>query len=91
MARPLIRSFIDGLLKENRGYDFVCQIYETMINKWTEREAIKFDILKKFNSPEEFKKEHQLFHKDLVVYLYRNPQKNAIKFHHYPHPGCRLL
>lgn len=39
MARPVLLSYIDDLIDENREYTTETDIYETLIGKWLEREV----------------------------------------------------
>jgi sulfatase modifying factor 1 len=41
MTRPMLLSYIDFLCEENRAFETQHDIYETLIQKWLEREAAK--------------------------------------------------
>ena len=42
MVRPLLLSYIDYLVDDNKQFTTTYEIYETLINKWIEREAKKW-------------------------------------------------
>jgi len=75
MVRPMLLSYIDDLIDTKQNYECSFQIYETLIDKWIEREAQKV----KFNPIEQgkFKEDLYKFSKLIAVYMYENKEKNA--------------
>jgi uncharacterized protein (TIGR02145 family) len=47
MVRPMLLAFVEDLVQEHKTYEFRYQIYETMVEKWIEREAKRKPIDKK--------------------------------------------
>lgn len=43
MVRPMLLNYIDELIKNNTVYRFSFQIYEELIDKWLEREALRYN------------------------------------------------
>lgn len=57
MVRPMLLAYIDYLVDSNKLFSTTFQIYETLIEKWIEREANK----RKYDTPTRNKFKHDLF------------------------------
>ena len=69
MVRPMLLSHIEDLVKEDKKYNYRFQIYETLIEKWIEREATKPGIIKIYGSKEDFKSKLYVFSHDFARYI----------------------
>lgn len=72
VVRPMLLSHIEDLVKENREYEFVYQIYEVLIQKWIERESKKPGIRDKYGSIEVFQQKLEAFSRHLALDMYHN-------------------
>jgi hypothetical protein len=66
MVRPMLLSYIDDLLKSSRQYERTCEVYEELINKWIERESMRY----REDRRENFKKELYKFSRSIAVDIY---------------------
>lgn len=69
MARPVLLSYIDDLMDENREYTTEADIYETLIQKWLRREVNSIP-----DSAERMKRYEELvsFSQTLATTMYQN-------------------
>ena len=69
MARPVLLSYIDDLLDENKEYTTEVEIYETLIDKWLHREVNSIP-----DTDEQKLRYDQLvsFSRNLAVQMYQN-------------------
>ncbi len=68
MVRPMLLSYIDLLVEDNNKYQFTYEIYESLINKWIEREA----NIKPADARNEYAKELYKFSDAIATYIYIN-------------------
>ena len=68
MVRPMLLSYIDLLVDEDKDYDATFDIYDTLIKKWIEREGEKrkYDSISK----EKFKSDLLEFSKLVAIEMY---------------------
>jgi len=69
MARPVLLSYIDDLLDVNKEYTTEVEIYETLIDKWLQREVNSISDAEERRSRYE---QLVLFSKKLAVQMYQN-------------------
>lgn len=69
MARPVLLSYIDDLLDVNKEYTTEVEIYETLIDKWLQREVNSISDTEERRSRYE---QLVLFSKKLAVQMYQN-------------------
>ena len=69
VARPVLLSYIDDLIDENKEYATEADIYETLIKKWLEREVNSIPDLKE---RQERYEELVSFSKKLATRMYQN-------------------
>ena len=50
MARPMILSYIDELMKHSKTYSCITDIYEKIIYEWLHREPVNEELLKEFTN-----------------------------------------
>jgi len=76
IVRPMLLSRIDDLIHTEKSYKYTYEIYETMIDKWIERESKKRSIREKYEG-----KHYQtlLYHfsKNLAIDMYKNKAKRS--------------
>ena len=70
MVRPMLLSYIDYLVDEDRNYEKTYDIYDTLIKKWIEREGNK----RKHNNEvrEKFKDDLLKFSKLVAIEIYKS-------------------
>ncbi|RMG73500.1 MAG: hypothetical protein D6722_03705 [Bacteroidetes bacterium] len=66
MVRPMILSYIDDLLEAQRGYTHTADLYEVLIQKWIEREAIRVPA----ETRDTFRKELYRFSREIALDMY---------------------
>lgn len=76
MVRPMLLSYIDYLVDPKKVYNNTCQIYETLIDKWLEREADK----RKYKSEdrEKFKSDLYAFSRLAALEIYQKRKQNNL-------------
>ncbi len=68
MVRPMILSYIDDLLEEDKAYDYVPHLYQTVIQKWIEREGGRVPAEKR----KHFQEELYRFSREIALNIYAN-------------------
>jgi formylglycine-generating enzyme required for sulfatase activity len=76
MVRPMLLSYIDYLVESNQGFKNNYQIYETLIDKWVEREANKRKH--QTSAREKFKQDLHQYSRLVAVEIYRQRQQTAM-------------
>lgn len=76
MVRPMLLSYIDYLVGSNRKFENTYQIYETLIDKWIEREADKRKH--KTGDREKFKRDLHEYSRLVAVEIYRQRQRTTM-------------
>ncbi|MBN2093235.1 formylglycine-generating enzyme family protein [candidate division KSB1 bacterium] len=74
MSRPMLLSYLDDLVIEGKDYKFSYQIYETLIEKWLERESEKW---KKSEQREQFKANLRKLARQTALRIYENWQSEG--------------
>ncbi len=70
VVRPMILEWVDDLLKNAEcNYAYAHEVYQTMVEKWVEREADRVSIDKR----EDFREALHRFSRALAVYIYQYP------------------
>lgn len=69
MSRPMLLSYLDDLVSEEKNYRFSYQIYETLIEKWLIRESEKW---KKSDAQEEFRRNLRQLAHATALQIYQN-------------------
>ncbi len=77
MMRPMLLAHIDDLILNHKNYKFTYQIYETLIEKWIEREASKPGIRQKYGSKKKYRELLYDFSMNLSVNLFDNRDKRG--------------
>jgi formylglycine-generating enzyme required for sulfatase activity len=75
MARPMLLSNIDLFIDGEKSYNNAFQIYETLINKWIEREAKK---RKKLSEQSDFKKSLKNYSILVAMEIYKHRGENGV-------------
>lgn len=75
MVRPMLLSHIDDLLKSKAAYEFSFQIYETLIQKWIERESRKSAVRLKYGNSQNYADKLLAFSRNLAYNLYVNREE----------------
>ncbi len=78
MVRPMLLSYIEDLLQNERPYTRAYMVYAELINKWVERETHKVPSERRKHYMEELYQ----FSREIAVYLYR---------HRVEHQGSLLI
>ncbi|MFK7773888.1 MAG: tetratricopeptide repeat protein [Saprospiraceae bacterium] len=73
MSRPLLLSYIDDLM--GKEYEYTFQQYETIIDKWIEREANKPRIDFDFSEEGDFRSQLYSFTEGIALNMYQNEAK----------------
>ncbi len=106
MVRPMLLSYIDYLVDSKKAFENTYQIYETLIEKWIEREASKRKH--RTSGREKFKQDLHNYSRLVAVEIYRQraqadmlclkkeaalsvARKNNIDLHDYEITGQSLL
>lgn len=76
MVRPMLLSYIDYLVESKRTFANTYQIYETLIDKWIEREANKRKH--KAGDREKFKYDLHEYSRLVAVEIYRQRHQTAM-------------
>lgn len=74
MVRPLLLSYIDDLLEENINNPTLYELYETLIDKWLDREVNNWN---QNNMIEDLKDKLYVFSNLLAVNIYQNKAKRG--------------
>ncbi len=69
MSRPMLLSYLDDLVLEEKNYRFSHQIYETLIEKWLVRESEKW---KKSEAREQFRNSLRQLARETALQIYQN-------------------
>ncbi len=69
MSRPMLMSYLDDLVLEEKTYRFSHQIYETLIEKWLIRESEKW---KKSEAQERFRNSLRQLARKTALQIYEN-------------------
>ncbi len=77
MSRPMLLSYLDDLLLEEKEYQFSYQIYETLIKKWFRRESEKW---KKTDERPQFIDSLQRFTRKTALQIYRNWESEGVLY-----------
>lgn len=72
VMRPMLLSYIEDFVKEDRAFSFSYEIYDVLIDKWIERESRKYGIRQKYGSEEKYRELLRNFSKALALNLYEN-------------------
>jgi hypothetical protein len=75
MVRPMLLAYIDYLVDTNQTFTNTYQIYETLVEKWIEREAIKRKH--ESTSREKFKTDLSSFSQKTALIIYENIQQKS--------------
>lgn len=79
MMRPFLLRNIDDLVVANKDIRYSYQIYETLIEKWLDRESEKPYISRKYKSQNEYKQMLESFSRAMARDLYLNRAKRENK------------
>ncbi|MFM9948232.1 MAG: SUMF1/EgtB/PvdO family nonheme iron enzyme [Saprospiraceae bacterium] len=74
MVRPMLLAYIDYLVDSKRTFKTTYEIYDTLIEKWIEREADKRKH--ESTSREKFRNDLLQFSHKIALVIYRNHQQN---------------
>lgn len=75
MVRPMILSYIDDLIEDNKTYDYTSHLYQVLIAKWIDREANRVEEERR----EKFREELYRFSREVALNIYRNRKhRNAL-------------
>ncbi len=77
MSRPMLLSYLDDLVMEDRAYRFSYEIYETLIEKWLIRESEKGDRNNRAEQ-EKFRANLRQLARQTALRIYQNWQTNGI-------------
>ena len=69
MSRPMLLSYLDDLVTDDKKYQFSYQIYETLIEKWLIRESEKW---KKSDQQKQFKITLRKLARETGLQIYKN-------------------
>ncbi len=69
MSRPMLLSYLDDLVLEEKNYRFSFQIYETLIEKWLTRESEKW---KRNDEQEKFRESLRQLARATALQIYEN-------------------
>ncbi|MFQ5630730.1 MAG: SUMF1/EgtB/PvdO family nonheme iron enzyme, partial [bacterium] len=76
MVRPMLLSYIDYLVDSNRAFENTYQIYETLVDKWIEREANKRKH--KTSDREKFKQDLHRYSQLVALEIYRQRKQTDL-------------
>ncbi len=77
MSRPMLLSYLDDLVIDEKAYEFSHQIYETLIEKWLIRESEKW---KKSAEQEAFRNNLRKLARETALHIYQNWQSNGVLY-----------
>ncbi len=77
VVRPMLLSHIEDLVNSGKDFKFSFQVYETLIERWIERESKKPGIKQAHGSEEKYKEKLYSFSQNLAVNLYQNRDKRG--------------
>ncbi|MCB0852094.1 MAG: SUMF1/EgtB/PvdO family nonheme iron enzyme [Bacteroidetes bacterium] len=72
VGRPVLLSYVEELMLQNREYSFAYEMYETLVNSWIEKEELIFDSSQKQWSAKE---ERKAFYRALSVAIHRKQRE----------------
>jgi formylglycine-generating enzyme required for sulfatase activity len=75
MVRPMLLGYIDFFTDDKKIYQSTYEIYETLVDKWLEREATKRKHLK---DREKFKRDLYAYSRLVAVEIYRQRQQTDL-------------
>ncbi len=75
MARPMLLSYIDYLVESRQDFKTTYQIYETLIEQWIEREAVKRKH--QTGDREKFRRDLHAYSRLVALEIYRQRQTTA--------------
>jgi len=75
MSRPMLMSYLDDLVMYDRKYDYSYQIYETLIEKWLDRESKKW---KKSDQQQQFRDNLLKLAHETALQIYKNWQSDGV-------------
>jgi hypothetical protein len=76
VVRPMLLSHIEDLVNSKESYYYTYQIYQTLIERWVEREAMKPGIKVK-HGKENYERLLKGFSQELAVDMYFNKEKRG--------------
>ncbi len=83
MVRPMLLSHIDDLIEKEKVYVYTFQLYQVLIDKWIDREAIKPGILERYYTLDNFKSLLFNFSKAIARNLYeKHKERKEFKIHY---------
>lgn len=74
MVRPMLLSYIELLVESEREFNHAYEIYETLIEKWLDREALKRKH--KSKDREKFKKTLLAYSQQIALEIYKHRKDN---------------
>jgi hypothetical protein len=77
VMRPMLLSYINDLVGEERDFTYSFEVYEVLIQKWIERESKKHGVREKYGSAENYQKLLYEFSQEFAVNLYQNKDKRG--------------
>jgi len=77
MSRPMLLSYLDDLVLEEKSYRFSHQIYETLIEKWLIRESEKW---KKSEAQEAFRLNLRKLARETALQIYQNWRSTGVLY-----------
>ena len=77
MVRPMLLSYIDYLVESNKPFSTTYQLYETLVDKWIEREATKH---KQILDREKFKRDLYNYSQLIANALYHKRKESEMLF-----------
>ncbi|MEK6968720.1 MAG: hypothetical protein AABX51_08930 [Nanoarchaeota archaeon] len=75
MSRPMLLSYLNDLVIDEKKYQFSYQIYETLVEKWLIRESEKW---KKGDEQKQFKENLHKLASETAMHIYQNWQTNGV-------------
>ena len=73
MVRPMLLNYINDLAKSEQNFKYTYQIYETLIDKWIERETKKYQNME---NKDAFKKNLYRYSHQTAIEIYNNYKQN---------------
>jgi len=77
VMRPMLLSYINDLVEEDRSFEYSYEVYEVLVCKWIERESKKRAVTEKFGSPEKYAGMLHTFSRALAVNLYEKREERG--------------
>lgn len=77
VMRPMLLSYINDLVDENRTFEYSYEIYEVLVDKWIERESKKHGIRQKYGSEEKYRELLLNFSQTLAINLYEKREERG--------------